>query len=176
MGFWSRAKRSSLLPLIAVGGTHSALENWASFAGRSWDEGLGRADGKATCSSRRWTRCGDNGARMGFGWGNASFGRHLTGIIRSTGAGDGPPKGDRSTALGCRTLFQKQRRYETDTAALARGLCLAAETERRHPMRSAETPPGRGGKAHLGMGVQNQVCSDRCRDRTRLPSWVEGQT
>jgi hypothetical protein len=34
--------------------------------------------------------------------------------------------------------------YETDTAALARGLCLAAETVRRRSMRGTETSENGG--------------------------------
>lgn len=54
--------------------------------------------------------------------------------------------------------------YETDTAALARGLCLAAETVRRRSMRGTETPGRRECETRLTCDNQNQVADKQRRE------------
>jgi hypothetical protein len=61
-------------------------------------------------------------------------------------------------------VLSQNKTYETDTAALARGLCRAAEAVRRRSMCRPETPPGREWKTHPTCDDENHVAGQQRRE------------
>lgn len=176
MAAWWIASGSSHPFSFAGGGPSKNLDRPGTVNGRP---------GSFTAPIRSDSTAATTDVRVRFVEGNAV--RQRTHLLRSGSAevsaalvcsGESPPA-NRCHRNDCRTLFPNEKTYETDSAALARGLCSAADAERRHPAWRTETLQRSGDATHTSPRA-NENRSPRFSDAEQSPrptnGWRAGKT